>query len=90
MSSEHDLWNLSTELTDIEIFEILPHTVVISRKTVKWAENTICDTCALNSRRYEIFEVFPHTVVRSRKTVMEAEKTICDTSALNSGSYEIS
>ena len=54
------------------------------------AEKTICDTFALNSRRYEIFEVFPHTVKRIRKTVMGAEKTICDTCALKSGSYEIS
>ena len=52
-----------------EIFEVFPHTFVISRKTVKWAQNTICDTCALNSRRYEIFEFFAHTVVRSWKTV---------------------
>ena len=38
-------------------------TVVISRKTVKSTQNTICDTCALNSRRYDIFEVLLHTVV---------------------------
>ena len=38
-------------------------------KTVKWAENTICDTFALNSRRYEIFEVLTLTVVIRRKTV---------------------
>ena len=38
-------------------------------KTVNWAENTICDTCGLNSRRYDIFEVLAHTVVISRKTV---------------------
>ena len=37
-----------------EIFEVLLHTVVGSRKMVKIAENTICDTCAVNSRRYEI------------------------------------
>ena len=48
---------------------ILAQTVVISRKMVKGAQNTICDTCALNSRRYEIFEVFAHNVVISRKTV---------------------
>ena len=38
-------------------------------KTVNWAENTICDTCGLNSRTNEIFEVFAHNVVISRKTV---------------------
>ena len=39
-------------------------------KTVNWAENTICDTCGLNSRRYDIFEVLAHTVVISLKTVI--------------------
>ena len=64
-------------------------TTVISRKTVKWTQNTICDTCALNSRRYEIFEVLLHTVVGSRKMVKLAEYTICDTWALNSRRYKI-
>ena len=36
-----------------EFCDIFPHTVVISRKTVKTAKNTICDTCAQNSWRYE-------------------------------------
>ena len=36
-------------------------------KTVNWAENTICDTCGLNSRTYDIFQVLAHTVVISRK-----------------------
>ena len=161
MSSEHDLWYLCTELTEIWDFWNLPHTVIISHKTVKWAQNTNCETCPLNSRiheifvnftsysykkqengqmswehtncdtfalksrRYEIFEVFPHKVVRSRKTVkwaekydlwyfctelpeiwdfwsfssysckkpyngqMGAEKTICDTCAVNSRRYKI-
>ena len=38
-------------------------------KTVNWADNTICDTCGLNSRTYDIFQVLAHTVVISRKTV---------------------
>ena len=43
--------------------------VVISRKTVKLAKNTIFDTCAENSRRYEFCDIFAHTVLISRKTV---------------------
>ena len=58
-------------------------------KTVNWAENTICDTCGLNSRTYDIFQVLAHTVVTSRKTVKWAENTICDTSTLNSLIYDI-
>ena len=63
MSLEHDLWYLCTEITKYEIFEDLAHTVVIGRKTVKWRQNTVCDACALKSRRYEILKVFAHTVV---------------------------
>ena len=40
-----------------EIFEVVPHRVVKSRKTVKLAQNMNCDACALNSRKYETFEV---------------------------------
>ena len=58
-------------------------------KTVNWAENTTCDTCGLNSRRYEIFEVLTLTVVTSRKTVKWAENTICDTCLFNYLRYEI-
>ena len=43
------------------------HTVVIIRKTVKSAKNTICDTCAQNSRRYEFSDIFAHTVVITEK-----------------------
>ena len=32
-------------------------------------QNTICDTFAVNLRRFKIFEVLPHTNVKSRKTV---------------------
>ena len=49
------MWSLN--LRRYEISEILGHTVVISRKTVKSAQNTICDTWALNSRSYEISEI---------------------------------
>ena len=45
------------------------HTVVLKRKTVKWAKNSICDTYAQNSRRYEFCDIFAHTVVKSRKTI---------------------
>ena len=38
------------------------HTVVLGRKTVKSSSNTICDTCAQNSRRYEFCDIFAHTV----------------------------
>ena len=58
-------------------------------KTVNWAENTICDTCGLNSRTYDIFEVLALTVVISRKMVKWAQNTICDACALNSRRYEI-
>ena len=59
------------------------YTVVISRGTVKSANNTICDTCAQNSRRHEYCETFAHTVVISRKTVKSAKNTICDICAQN-------
>ena len=55
--------------------------------------NTICDTCALNSRRYEYFGVKADKVVKSRKMVKKAENTSSDNSALNSwrfGSFEVS
>ena len=58
-------------------------------KTVNWAENTICDTCGLNSRTYDIFQVLAHTVVISRKTVKWRQNTICDACALKSRRYEI-
>ena len=90
MSLKHDLWYMCTELTEMyDIFELLSHTDRISRKTVKWSENTICVTCALNSRRYEIFEVFLHLVVISCKTDKWAQNTTCDTCASNSRKYEI-
>ena len=38
-------------------------------KTVNWAENTICDACGLNSRRYDIFEVKLIQLYLSRKMV---------------------
>ena len=62
-----------------DITEILDHTVVISRKTVESARNTISVTWALNSRRYEISEISGHTIVISRKMVNSAKNTICDT-----------
>ena len=65
-------------------FEIF---LVISHKTVKSAKNTICDTCAQNSRRYEFCDIFAHTVVISRKTVKLAKNTICDTWAQNLRRY---
>ena len=49
-------------LSDISV-----HTVVIGRKTVKQAEKTICDTCALKSRSYEFSDISRHTVVICRK-----------------------
>ena len=88
MSWRHDLSHLCTDLTEIWDFRFLPHTIVISRKTVKWAENTICDTCALIWQRYELFEVVAHTVVISRETVKRVENTIGDTFALNSRRFE--
>ena len=45
---------------------------------VKSEKNTICDTCAQNSRRYEFSDIFVQNLVRSRKTVNSAKNTICD------------
>ena len=52
-----------------EFSDISGHTVVISRKTVKYAENTICNTCAMKPQRYEFSEIQTHTVVISGKTI---------------------
>ena len=60
------------------------HTVVISRKTLKSAKNTICDTCEKISRRYEFCDMFANIVEISRRTVKWAKNTICDTCAQNS------
>ena len=72
----------------MSFFDIFAHTVLISRKTVKSAKKTICDTCAQNSRRDEFSDNFTHTVVISHKTVKSAKNTICDTCAQNSRRYE--
>ena len=61
---------------DFSFVTFLSHTVVISRKTVKSAKNTICDTCSQNSRRYEFFEIFAPKTVISRRTLKEAMNTI--------------
>ena len=74
MSWEHDLWYFYTKLTIYDIFEVLVHTIVISRKTVKWAENTICDTVHSTPGDMTFLKVFTHTVVTSRKTVNWAEE----------------
>ena len=63
----------------MNFFDIFAHTVVISRKTVKSAKKTICDTCAQNSRRYEFRDNFAHTVVISQKTVKSPKNTNCHT-----------
>ena len=52
---------------DMSFVKIFFHTVVIIHKTVKSAKNTICDTCAQNSRRYESSHIFAHTVVITEK-----------------------
>ena len=72
-----------------EICDIFRHTVVISRKTVKSTRNTICDTCAQNSRRYEFCAIFLYIEVKSPRTVKYAKNTICDTCSMNSGRYKI-
>ena len=54
----------SYNLTDIS-----DHTVVIGRKTIKEAKNTIRDTYALNSRSYEFSDISAHTVLKSLKRV---------------------
>ena len=74
---------------DMKFFKFFAHTVVIIRKKVKSANNTICDTCAQNSRGYEFSEIFVQSLVRSSKTVKSAKNTICDFCAHNSCSYEI-
>ena len=50
-----------------EFFDIFAHTVVINRKTVKSAMNTICDNRAQIPRRYDFSDIFARTVVISRK-----------------------
>ena len=52
---------------DMSFVNFFFHTVVIIRKTVKSAKNTIIDTCAQNSRRYEFSHLFAHTVVITEK-----------------------
>ena len=51
-----------------ESSDILTLTVVMSRKKVKYARNTICDSCSLKSRRYEFSDISTH-VVKSLKAV---------------------
>ena len=63
----------------MSFFYVSANTVVISRKTVKSAKNTICDISAQISRRYEFCDIFAHTFVISRKTVKSAKNTTCDT-----------
>ena len=41
-----------------EFSYIFFQTVVISRKMVKSAKNTICEICAHNSLSYETFDIF--------------------------------
>ena len=72
----------------MSFFKFFAHTVVISRKTVKSAKNTICDICAHNSWRYEFCDIFSHTVVLSRKTVKSGKDAICDICAQKSWRYE--
>ena len=55
---------------------------------MKYAKNTICDACLMNSGKYNICDIFPHTVVTSCKTVKSAKSTICDTCSQNSQRYE--
>ena len=74
---------------DMSFVNFFSHTVEIIRKTVKSAKNTICDTCAQNSRRYEFFDIFVQTVVISRKKVKSAKNTIWDICAHNSWNYEL-
>ena len=59
-----------------EFCDFFVHKVLISRKTVKSAWNTICDIYAQNSRRYEFRESFAHTVPINRKTVKSTKNTI--------------
>ena len=73
------IWGFYMKSRRYDFSDILAHAVVISRKTVKSAKNTICDTCALNSQSYEISDILGHTIVISSKTVKSAKNTICDT-----------
>ena len=59
-----------------ETSEILGHTVVVGRKTVKSTKNTMCDTYALMSQRYKISDILSDTVVNNRITVKSAKNTI--------------
>ena len=52
-----------------EFYDISAHTVVMSRETVKYPKNTICDTSTLKSRRYEFSEISTHTVGISGEAV---------------------
>ena len=49
--------------------DILAHTVVVSRKKVNSAKNTICDIFELNSSRCEFSDILAQTIVISRKNV---------------------
>ena len=60
------------------------------RKTVNYAKNMICDSCALKWRRYEFSDISAHIVVISLETVKEAKNTICVTCALKWRRYEFS
>ena len=40
----------------------------MSRQKVKSAKDTICDTCALNLRRYEFNDILAHKLVIRDKT----------------------
>ena len=53
----------------MEFSDISSQTVVISRKTVKEAENTICDTCELKFQSYEFSDISTHIVLISGKAV---------------------
>ena len=53
-------------------FVIFAHTVVINRKTVNSARNSIFDTCAQNSRRFEFCDISDDTFLISDKTVKSA------------------
>ena len=72
---------------DMSFFDIFDQRVLLSGKTVKSANNTICDISAQNLRRYEFCNIFSHTLVIKPKTVKSAKNTICDTSAKNSRRY---
>ena len=71
----------------MSFFDIFAYIVVISRKTVESAKNTICDFCAQISKKYEFCDIFANTVVKSCKKVKSSKKTICDTCAQKSWSF---